>query len=116
MTLRRPIRALPSDLDKFLSAKVGEEIDGVPLSVVSTFARLGLDPWEEAGRLSVFNRHEAAEQLARPIAETPGRPRLSQRPGNSLGPWWFFFRTPTPHRQSRLESKFDLITSDSRHS
>jgi hypothetical protein len=66
---------LRPDLDKFLFATVGEEIDGVPLSVVSAFVRLGLDPWEEAGRLSVLSRHEAGEQLARLIAETPGRSR-----------------------------------------
>jgi hypothetical protein len=75
VTSARPIRALRPDLDKFLFATVGEEIDGIPLSVVSAFAQLGLDPWEEAGRLSVLSRHEAAEQLARLIAETPGRSR-----------------------------------------
>lgn len=75
MTSRRPIGALRPDLDKFLFATVGEETNGIPLSVVSTFARLELDPWEEAGRLSGLSRHEAAEQLARLIAETPGRSR-----------------------------------------
>jgi hypothetical protein len=75
VTLRQPLCALRPDLDKFLFATVGEEIDGIPLSVVSAFVRLGLDPWEEAGRLSVLSRHEAAEQLARLIAETPGRSR-----------------------------------------
>lgn len=72
-TLRQSIRPLRRDLDQFLFASVGEEIDGVPLSVVSAFARLGLDPWEEAGRLSALGGREAAEQLARLIAELPGR-------------------------------------------
>jgi hypothetical protein len=81
VTSARPICALRPDLDKFLFATIGEEIDGIPLSVVSAFARLGLDPWEEAGRLSVLSRHEAAEQLARLIAETPGcsRPLTAAR-------------------------------------
>jgi hypothetical protein len=81
VTVRRPICALRPDLDKFLFATVGEEIDGIPLSVVSALVRLGLDPWEEAGRLSVLSRHEAAEQLARLIAETPGcsRPLVEAR-------------------------------------
>ena len=73
MTLRRPFRARRPDLDKFLFAPVGEEINGVPLSVVSALVRLGLDPWEEAGRLSTLSGHEAIEQLARLISETPGR-------------------------------------------
>jgi hypothetical protein len=72
-TLPQSIRPLRRDLDQFLFASVGEEVDGVPLSVVSAFARLGLDPWEEAGRLSALGGQEAAEQLARLIAELPGR-------------------------------------------
>jgi hypothetical protein len=72
-TLRQPIRPLRRDLDQFLFASVGEEVDGVPLSVVSALVRLGLDPWEEASRLSALGGQEAAEQLARLIAELPGR-------------------------------------------
>jgi hypothetical protein len=72
MTLRRAFRPLRPDLDGFLFAQVGEEIGGVPLSVISGLTRLGLDPWEEAGRLSLLGDHEAAEQLARLIAEMPG--------------------------------------------
>jgi len=71
--LRQSIRPLRCDLDQFLFASVGEEVDGVPLSVVSALARLGLDPWEEASRLSALGGQEAAEQLARLIAELPGR-------------------------------------------
>ena len=72
MTLRGSFRSLGPDLDRFLSATVGDEIDGVPLSVVSALIRLGLDPWQEAGRLSSLSNREAIEQLARLIAELPG--------------------------------------------
>jgi hypothetical protein len=72
MTLRRSFRPLRPDLDKFLFATVGDEIDGMPLSVISALTRLGLDPWEEAGRLSALNHREAVEQLARLVAELPG--------------------------------------------
>ena len=47
------------------------EAGGSALSMVSALARLGLDPWEEAGRLASMRRGEAAEQLARLIAEIP---------------------------------------------
>src|SRR5262249_16652083 len=40
MTLRRPYRPLRPDLDRFLFATVGDEIDGVPLSVISALTRL----------------------------------------------------------------------------
>ena len=72
MTLRGSFRPLRPDLDRFLFATVGDEIDGVPLSVVSALTRLGLDPWQEAGRLSSLSNREAVEQLARLIAELPG--------------------------------------------
>src|SRR4051794_29019365 len=72
MTLRRPFRPLRPDLDRFLFAVVGDEVNGIPLTVVSALTRLGLDPWEEAGRLSSLSYREAVEQLARLIAEVPG--------------------------------------------
>jgi|307.fasta_scaffold03376_2 hypothetical protein len=71
MTLRRTFRPLRPEFDKFLFATVGDEIDGIPLTVVSALARLGLDPREEAGRLSSLSNREAVEQLARLIAEVP---------------------------------------------
>jgi hypothetical protein len=71
MTLRMSFRPLRPDLDRFLFAAVGAEQDGVPLSMVSMLTRLGLDPWEEAGRLSSLSKREAGEQLARLIAELP---------------------------------------------
>ena len=70
--LREPFRPLRPDLDKFLFAEVGDEIDRMPLSVISALTRLGLDPWEEAGRLSSLRNGEAVEQLARLVAELPG--------------------------------------------
>lgn len=71
MALRKSFRPLRPELDKFLFAAVGTERDGVPLSTVSALTRLGLDPWEEAGRLSSLGKREAIEQLARLIAELP---------------------------------------------
>src|SRR5215831_14652900 len=75
MTLRRPFRPLRPDLDRFLFAAIGDEVDRIPLSVISALTRLGLDPWHEAGRLSSLSNCEAVEQLARLIAELPGRSR-----------------------------------------
>ena len=50
----------------------------MPLNVVSGLTRLGLDPWEEAGRLAALPKALAAEKLAPIIA------RLSvDRPGPS---------------------------------
>jgi hypothetical protein len=60
-----------SDLNKFLFADVGTEANGMTLSVVSVFARLGDDPWREADRLAELPKSEATDSLARTIAGMP---------------------------------------------
>jgi hypothetical protein len=72
MALRPLYGPLRPDLDKFLHAAVGEERDGVPLTMISALVRLGLDPWDEAGRLSALKKPEAGEQLAQTIVRLTG--------------------------------------------
>ena len=73
MPLRRAFAPMLPEFDSFLFATVGEEVDGAPLSVLSALSRLGLDPRDEAARLSRLTKEAAADQLARMIA------RLSDR-------------------------------------
>src|SRR6266849_6563251 len=68
MTLPRAYAPMLPEFDAFLFASVGEEVDGIPLSVLSALARLGLDPRNEAVRLAHLTREAAADQLARMIA------------------------------------------------
>jgi hypothetical protein len=60
-----------SGLNEFLFAPVGTEANGMTLSVLSVFARLGDDPWLEAGRLARLPKPEAIESLARIIVGMP---------------------------------------------
>jgi hypothetical protein len=60
-----------SDLNGFLFAAVGNEASGMPLSVLSALARLGMDPWQEAGRLATLPATAAVDGLARTIAAMP---------------------------------------------
>ncbi len=60
-----------SGLNEFLYSSVGVEPNGMALSVVSLFARLGADPWREAGRLAGLPRTEAVAALAQIIATMP---------------------------------------------
>ena len=60
-----------SDLNNFLFADVGTEANGMTLCVVSVFARLGSDPWREAGRLADLSKPEATDSLAHTIADMP---------------------------------------------
>src|SRR6266404_5142425 len=73
MPLRRAFAPMLPEFDSFLFAAVGEERDGIPLSVLWALSRLGLDPRDEAARLSHLTKEAAAEQLASMIA------RLSDR-------------------------------------
>jgi hypothetical protein len=73
MALPARFSLLHSDLNHFLFAPVGEEQNGVTLSVVSALTRLGLDPWEEAARLTPLPKARAAEALAPLIARLPIR-------------------------------------------
>src|ERR1700693_2122438 len=77
MALAARFSLLHSDLNDFLFASVGEEQNGVTLSVVSGLTRLGLDPWEEAARLTPLPKARAAEALATLIARLPIRRTLS---------------------------------------
>ena len=71
MPLPAQFSLLHSDLNAFLFASVGEEQNGVTLSVVSGLTRLGLDPWEEAARLTPLPKAQAANSLAELVARLP---------------------------------------------
>ena len=68
MSLRHAYAPMFPEFDSFLFASVGEEVDGIPLSVLSALSRLDLDPRDEAARLSHLTKETAADQLARMIA------------------------------------------------
>jgi hypothetical protein len=60
-----------SEFNEFLFASVGEEKSGLQLTVLSALARLGLDPWGEAARLSELPKETATRALAAAIASLP---------------------------------------------
>jgi hypothetical protein len=77
MALHQLYAPFRPDLNKFLFAAVGEERNGIPLSMMSALAQLDLDPWEEAGRLSNLAKQEAIERLTGLILRLPGLRRPS---------------------------------------
>jgi hypothetical protein len=56
-----------SELNRFLLAPIGEERNGMMLSVFSALARLDLDPWVEAARLADLPGETATEALTQAI-------------------------------------------------
>ena len=71
MTLRPEYSLGHSEYNAFLFAAVGEEKVGLPLTVLTALSRLGVDPWQEAARLSNLPRDAAARAFAVTIAKLP---------------------------------------------
>jgi len=71
MTLRPEYSLGHSEYNAFLFAAVGEEKVGLPLTVLTALSRLGVDPWQEAARLSNLPREAAAHAFALTIAKLP---------------------------------------------
>jgi hypothetical protein len=71
MTLRPEYALGHSPYNAFLSAKVGVERTGQPLTVLTALTRLGYDPWQEAARLADLPRETAARAFAVAIAMLP---------------------------------------------
>src|ERR1700733_14338292 len=67
-----------AQFDDFLFAPVGEEQNGMVLSVLSALARLDVDPWGEAESLARMSRDAATERMRLLIAALPTE--ASRRP------------------------------------
>ncbi len=83
MSLPHSFALLNSEFGAFLYAPIGEERNGMPLSVVSALTRLDIDPWQEAVRLAGLRREEAVSALAQIIDRLPeAQARVLGRPGH----------------------------------
>src|SRR6185503_7053629 len=60
-----------SAFNDFLYAPIGEEENGMVLTVLSALARLGVDPWDEAARLSEQPKEAATKRLTSIISALP---------------------------------------------
>lgn len=63
--------SLGSEFNAFLYAPIGQDPDVMPLSVLSAFTRLGMDPWSEAAELSSLSRELAIQRLAKLVERLP---------------------------------------------
>ena len=74
-----PFNTLGSEFDDFLFEPIGEDKNGLRLSVLCAPARRNIDPWQEAARLARIPEETAIRRLASLIAALPDMPlaRLS---------------------------------------
>jgi hypothetical protein len=71
MTPATSVAFFKSEFGDFLYAPVGAEGNDMPVSVLSTLARLNVDPWKEAAELSKLPRELARQRLASLIERLP---------------------------------------------
>ena len=60
-----------SEFDSFLCAPIGEEQNGMLLSVLSALARLDIDPWQEAATLTKMPARDATLRLTSLLSSLP---------------------------------------------
>ena len=71
----------PPEFDRFLHASVGEDRNGYVVTVLSTLARLGLDPWKETAELVTLGRDAARARLGTLLARFRDVPALASDHG-----------------------------------
>ncbi|MFD1342259.1 hypothetical protein [Litorisediminicola beolgyonensis] len=71
----------PPEFDRFLHASVGEDRNGYAVTVLSTLARLGLDPWKETDELVMLGHDAAQARLGRLLARFRDVPALASDHG-----------------------------------
>jgi hypothetical protein len=73
-----------SKFDPFLFAPVGEEKNGMLLSVLSALARLDVDPWQEAATLTKMPAQEATLRLTSLLSSLPSDAAILLAPSTVL--------------------------------
>jgi hypothetical protein len=74
---------LGSEFEKFLYAPIGQDNNGMPLSVLSALARQDVDPWEEAARLAQLPQEKAVTQLVSLLGAFPHAPLACPDPASA---------------------------------
>jgi hypothetical protein len=65
---------LRTDFDAFLHSSVGEDANGLPLTLLTVLARLDVDPWEEAADLASLPTEPAMQRLTARLEAMPNGP------------------------------------------
>ena len=77
MATQRSVLNGTSRYDDFLFAAICDEPGGMPLSVLSAFARMNVDPWDEAARLATLSTPDAQKTLVSTLNLFPGKRQRS---------------------------------------
>lgn len=72
--------AVPSEFNDFLYSPIGEDKNGLLVTVLSALARQNVDPWQEAADLDGLPRDSAVQKLTSIIATLPGHQPMLDDP------------------------------------
>ena len=93
-----------SKFARFLYAPVGEERNGMLLSVLSALARLDVDPWQEAATLTKMPAQDATLRLASLLSTLPSDAVTLLAPSTVLRLIALLPQEPASDRRSRETS------------
>jgi hypothetical protein len=88
---------LGREFDRFLYASVGDDNNGMPLTVLSALARMDVDPWEEASKLTQLPPESAVTQLASLLGALRNAPVAGQDPARIAAPLIALLPCPRDH-------------------
>ena len=93
-----------SEFDSFLFAPVGEEKNGMLLSVLSALARLDVDPWQEAATLTKMPAQDATLRLTSLLSSLPSDAATVVAPSTVIRLISLLPRVPLHDRRPRERS------------
>jgi len=96
------------DYDIFLQAEVGEDRTGAAVTVLSAFARLGLEPWTEAKELARLRSEDAEVRLKAHLAAITDVPALALASGSKAAK----LISLLPKQAPRISAKASRTVSD----
>jgi len=72
--------SVPSEFNEFLYSPIGEDKNGLLVTVLSAFARQNVDPWQQAADLDGLPRDTAVQKLTCLISALPGHRSMPDDP------------------------------------
>ena len=95
---------LGREFDRFLYASVGDDNNGMPLTVLSALARMDVDPWAEASKLTQLPQESAVTQLASLLGALRNAPFAGLDPARIAAPLIALLPCPRNRAPSMLRA------------
>lgn len=95
---------LGCEFDRFLYASVGDDKNGMPLTVLSALARMDVDPWEKASKLTQLPKESAVTKLVSLLGALRNAPVAGLDPARIAAPLIALLPCPRDRAPSMLKA------------